>query len=563
MRFLLSSLLLLALAAGPTTRPARAAQTAEPGNSLQRLTAEFDALDNNAARGSRRDLWLALEEKFAALAAKSKGGTRAGAAFYRARAREELGRRSFLPSDHRQAASLFAAAAAAHPGDAIAPESLYRQANILAHRLGDGAAALSVLERLIKNHPKSGKIPEARKLLARLQADPAAPAGGSATGSGRSSVTLKGISWESRGQRAVITLELDRGAKVEHSFSPPDPAKKTPGRLYLDILGAMPSGTIKSGLSPNKLVVSRIRTGKTDTGTRVTLECNELQCYLVSSPKGAPQIIRVEVSRKDDIRGGVSVRDAAGGGGARSAGRAAGPGASVMEQLGLTVQTIMLDAGHGGNDPGARAAGITEKHFTLSMTRRVGALLRKQGFTVLYSRGSDAYLSLQARPELANSKKADLFISIHVNANAKAEIRGLETYYLDEAKTQDAATVAARENGVSTRNISDLQFILTDFTLSSKVRESHHLAECVHSGILQRLRAAKFAAPDNGVRSAPFYVLTGARMPAILVEFGYITNRHDAANLKSEAYLQRQAEGLVQGILRYKAELAKTVPRSR
>jgi N-acetylmuramoyl-L-alanine amidase len=163
---------------------------------------------------------------------------------------------------------------------------------------------------------------------------------------------------------------------------------------------------------------------------------------------------------------------------------------------------------------------------------------------------------------MANSKKADLFISIHVNANPKPGVRGLETYYLGEAKTKDAQTVAARENGVSVSKVSDLQFILTDLMLSSKVKESRHLAERVHEGILKRLRGAKLADPDNGVRSAPFYVLMGARMPAILVEFGYISNKDDAANLKNDAFLQRQAEGLVQGIKQYKADLAKAIPNS-
>jgi N-acetylmuramoyl-L-alanine amidase len=162
---------------------------------------------------------------------------------------------------------------------------------------------------------------------------------------------------------------------------------------------------------------------------------------------------------------------------------------------------------------------------------------------------------------MANSKKADLFISIHVNANPKPGVRGLETYYLGEARTQNAQAVAARENGVSARNVSNLQFILTDLMLSSKVKESRHLATCVHNGILRRLRGAKLPAHDNGVRSAPFYVLMGARMPAILVEFGYITNEHDAANLKNDAFLQRQAEGLVQGIKQYRADLAKAVPK--
>lgn len=422
MRSLLSYCFLLFLLFGLLPWQAQAAQTVK-SQSLQKLVAEFEALDDNPARGSRRDLWLALEDKFAALAAKNKDDVGAGAAFYHARVREELGRRSFLPADHREAVARFASVAVRYPKYRVASESLHRQADILAHRLAEGKTAIPVLKALIKGYPKAKELPEARKLLARLEAQP--------------------------GERETPAI-------------------------------------------------------------------------------------------------------ASGGAGQKAE--------SVMEQLGLTVRTIMIDAGHGGNDPGAQASEITEKQFTLAMAKRVGALLQKEGFTVLYTRATDKYFSLQTRPDIANGKKADLFISIHVNANTKPGIRGLETYYLDEAKTQDAATVAARENGVSVKNISDLQFILTDLVLSSKVKESHHLASCVHNGILNRLRVVKYAAPDNGVRSAPFYVLVGARMPAILVEFGYITNKYDAANLKNETYLQRQAEGLVQGVLRYRAELAKAVP---
>ena len=435
MRTVLPYLLLLALLAGlgaPWTM--QAPQAAQPQNSqsaLDRLKSDFDALIANPARGGRRDLWLALEERFASLAARSTGDVKAGAAFFHARSREELGRRSFLASDHREAVARFAAVAAAHPGHAVAAESLYRQADILTRRLNDRQSAIAVLEKLIKAYPKAGIIPEARTLLARAKEAP-----------------------------------------------PAQQARKQP-----------PGG-------------------------------------------GAAQ----KPARKPSAE-------------------------AVMEQLGLTVKTIMIDAGHGGNDPGARSGGITEKTFTLAMARRVGALLEKEGFTVLYTRTTDRYIALRDRTDMANSKSADLFISIHVNANANPSVRGLETYYLGEARTRNAQLVAARENGVSVRNVSDLQFILTDLMLSSKVKESRQLAEHVHSGILRRLRGARLAAPDNGVRSAPFYVLMGARMPAILVEFGYITNEQDAANLKNDAFLQRQAEGLVQGIKQYRADLAKSVPQ--
>ncbi|MDR1947457.1 MAG: N-acetylmuramoyl-L-alanine amidase [Desulfovibrio sp.] len=234
---------------------------------------------------------------------------------------------------------------------------------------------------------------------------------------------------------------------------------------------------------------------------------------------------------------------------------------ALLAQLGLEVKTIMLDAGHGGKDPGAEGAGIVEKNFTLDMAKRLGAILRRRGFTVLYTRSGNGYLTLQQRPNAANAKKADLFISLHVNANPKPSVRGLEIYYLSEAKTGDAVTVAARENGVSAGKISDLQFILTDLMLSSKVKESRRLAETVHRGILNSLKKAGLPAFDNGVRSAPFYVLLGARMPAVLVEFGYITNKDDAASLKSDKYLSRQCEGIADGIEQYRLELAGTAPQ--
>jgi N-acetylmuramoyl-L-alanine amidase len=243
------------------------------------------------------------------------------------------------------------------------------------------------------------------------------------------------------------------------------------------------------------------------------------------------------------------------------AGKDAGNRSGLLAQLGLEIRTIMLDAGHGGKDPGAEASGIVEKDFTLNMAERLGAILRRCGYTVLYTRSGNRYLTLQQRPDAANAKKADLFISLHVNANPKPSVRGVETYYLSAAETGDSATVAARENGVPVGKISDLQFILTDLMLSSKVRESRRLAEKIQRGILNRLRNAGLPAVDNGVRPAPFHVLFGARMPAVLVEFGYITNRDDAASLKSAAYLARQCEGIADGIQRYALDLAASAPK--
>lgn len=586
-------LLTLAFTFAPATAFA-AAPSKKSSSALSRQIGAFDSLCANAQRAARRDLWLEQENRFKALEAAAKGDTAAKAAFYAARSRQELGKRSYLAADHRQAAALFGRVADAYGKNSLAGESLYKQASIL-NDLHDRPGAEKALKRLIRSYPKSAEAQKAKTLLASIQAggssasasapsasqnrasspqgkpagQEAANAASRSASSAASSVTIRSIRWEGKAQKAVVILDLDAGTNYSHAFLPADAKAKLPARVYLDIGHALPGEAVQSGVRPKDLVVSRIRTGPSSGGTRVTLECDGLACYAVRNSAESPGSIEIELSRKQDIKGGIVVgsKAARSGGSGRTQGPSgqnadprAGRASSVIEQLGLTVKTIMIDAGHGGKDPGAQHNGIVERRFTLAMAKRLGALLEKKGFTVLYTRTDNTYISLQDRPDKANNKKADLFISIHINANPKSSVRGLETYYLDEAKSDDAVTVAARENAVSVKNISDLQFILTDLMLGSKLKESHKLAECVHKGILQSLRKVKLPAHSNGVRSAPFYVLMGARMPAILVEFGYITNDGDAANLKNERFLQHQAEGLVNGIMQYKAEVAKMAP---
>ena len=579
-------LFLLALMAGPllvgTPREALGAPGKNPAASakapakpvatksspLDKLTDELEELQKDENSSKRRDLWLALEEKFIQFRRKSSGVTAAKAAYHAAVTREELGRRSFLAADRRQAAAMYAEFAKTYTRSPLAPSALYQQALLLKNFLDEPAAAAAVLDNLLKRYPKAAEAPKATALLAEAKSEAGAraeePVGKTAA---KSSVTIKNILWSGKPQRALVTLELDGTAQYEYEFVPPDAARKTPARLYVDITGAYPAQSVKPGLTPKSLAVTRIRTAQSGDGTRIMFDCEGLRCFAVRRPKNAPKTIQIELSRKADIKDGIAVDQlddddetgpsaAKGGGGKKSA-----RGNSLMEQLGLTVQTIMIDAGHGGKDPGAMAGGIVEQEFTLAMAKRVGALLQAKGFTVLYTRSSNKFISLQDRPDIANHKKADLFISIHVNANPNPEVCGLETYYLDMAKTQSAAVVAARENAVSVKNISDLQVILADLMLSSKTEESHELAGLVHKGILSRVRQAKFRATDNGVRSAPFYVLMGARMPAILVEFGYASNSEDARNLRTEKFLQSQAEGLADGIAAYKAKLARATVR--
>jgi N-acetylmuramoyl-L-alanine amidase len=190
------------------------------------------------------------------------------------------------------------------------------------------------------------------------------------------------------------------------------------------------------------------------------------------------------------------------------------------------------------------------------MATILGKILKDRGLKVLYTRTTDVFIPLEERTALANSNKVDLFISLHVNAHRRHSIQGFEIYYLNLAQSKDAVRVAARENAVSTKKISDLQVIFTDLMLNSKIEESHNLAETVLDETLE-YNDTFYSVHNNGVRRAPFYVLMGAKMPAVLVELGYLTNAQERKRLKSYAYLKRMAWGIANGIMSYKKEIQK------
>lgn len=229
---------------------------------------------------------------------------------------------------------------------------------------------------------------------------------------------------------------------------------------------------------------------------------------------------------------------------------------SLVEQLGLKVRTIMIDAGHGGKDPGAVANGLQEKRLNLRMAKILGGMLKEQGFEVHYTRTGDTFIPLEERTAMANAKNADLFISIHCNAHKDKSVKGLEVYYLNLATDAQAVRVAARENGVSAKKISDMQFILSDLMLNSKINESRQMAALVEEETLRIMRP-KYSLSSHGSKGAFFYVLTGARMPSVLVELGYLTNPTEAARLNTDAYLKTMAQGLTRGVLAYKKKLER------
>jgi N-acetylmuramoyl-L-alanine amidase len=179
-------------------------------------------------------------------------------------------------------------------------------------------------------------------------------------------------------------------------------------------------------------------------------------------------------------------------------------------------------------------------------------LKQEMGVEVVLTRRDDRFIPLEDRTAIANAEGADLFVSLHMNASPNGEAKGLETYYLDNTNDEGSLRLAARENGTSRRNVSDLQFILSDMTQNMKLEDSITLAYHLQHSLVDRMSTRLADVKDLGVKKALFYVLVGARMPSVLVEMFFITNKTEGSAMSQESYQNAVVDALYDGILKYK-----------
>jgi N-acetylmuramoyl-L-alanine amidase len=235
---------------------------------------------------------------------------------------------------------------------------------------------------------------------------------------------------------------------------------------------------------------------------------------------------------------------------------------SLARQLGLGARRIVIDAGHGGHDPGTIGRhGLQEKDLVLDVALRLDRLVRQElGAEVVLTRSTDVFIPLEERTAIANSRGADLFLSIHANASRNAGARGIETYFLNFARSPHAEEVAARENAISAATLKDLQNLVKAIATNSKIDESRDFAAAVQESMVAGVRQ-RHAVADRGVHTAPFYVLIGANMPAVLAEIAFVTNPDDEKLLRSPDYREMLARSLLRGVRSYLEALNRTQMR--
>ncbi|WP_287044022.1 N-acetylmuramoyl-L-alanine amidase [Desulfonatronospira sp. MSAO_Bac3] len=558
---------------------------------MQSAVQDLENLIADDNRNQFRSHWLDLAGRFQQELDESQDGNdKARALYYLGRTYQELGKKSFLPSDFEKAEEFYTRAVREHPDTDFAGRSQYRKAEIHLNHHRDSAQAYLEYLRVVYNHSSSSKKDAAQEVLKELDRKNLEMINGK-----RASLDLEKVSepqkspqvsleerpladsrieeepgqeqskTDSRTARLVdirhwssdeytrIVLDLDSQVDYYHKLLKPDEELGTPHRLFIDLEKTRQAEEVTQEENVADGILSRIRSAQHTTDkSRVVLDIDELDDFRVFALENPFRIV-VDVYSPDErqvlqtVEGEPDI--------SLDPERAELSSGSLLEQLGLKVQTIMIDPGHGGKDPGAVVGNFKEKDIALRMSKVLGRKLEQEGFDVLYTRTEDVFVPLEERTAMANSKKADLFISVHANAHRNSNVRGFEVYYLNFAQDEDAKRVAARENAVSTQKISDLQYILTDLMLSSKISESRDLAKKVHEVTLDNTRGMFSDMDTNGVRQAPFYVLMGAQMPAILLEMGYMTNEKDMRLLQNDDFMQYMARGLTKGVTSYRDKI--------
>ncbi|MGD1069525.1 MAG: N-acetylmuramoyl-L-alanine amidase [Bryobacteraceae bacterium] len=231
---------------------------------------------------------------------------------------------------------------------------------------------------------------------------------------------------------------------------------------------------------------------------------------------------------------------------------------SLTRALGLKVNRIVIDAGHGGHDDGTIGPnGVLEKDVVLDVALRLAKLVQsRMGAEVVLTRSDDTFIPLNERTAIANQRKADLFLSIHANSSPAPSVAGTETFFLNFSNSPGALDVASRENAGADKSVGELMNLIQTITLNDKITESETFAQTVQSTLFAQAAKSNASARNRGVKKAPFVVLIGAQMPSILAEIGFLSNARDEANLNKPEYRQKIAEAIFRGLSQYSQSLS-------
>ncbi len=545
-------------------------------------------LRKSAKKKKYRSYWMDCIRTFELVERKyPKSSSAADACFDRAGLYLELYQFNKYSRDLDESVQVYGKCQAAYPKHAKAPEALYRIIELSLDNRKNGSLATKTYNKLAEVYPdsiwtdkartrlglvvsKQKREPEIKKMPVPVFASP---------GKTKPAGVVQKIRYWSGGAYTRIVIEQNRSVRFQAQ------ELKNPDRLVFDILNSRVGDSVdKDPLPVNDGILKQVRASQYAPDiVRVVLDLASIKSY-AAFPLHDPERLVIDVTGESGITPEPQVSSIESGTQPQQENtgenitdpksepyRQTTPPAqiptfknyddeklSLSRQMGLKIKTIAIDAGHGGHDPGAIGKnGLKEKIVTLDIAKRLAALVKERlGCEVIMTRDRDVFIPLDQRPFIAKSRGADLFVSIHVNANRKRKARGIETYIQGlQASDREAMATAARENAMSTKRLSELDSeidkILKDLKQDNKLEESLQLAHTVQASLVGTMKPEQRQVVNLGVKRAFFYVLINTQMPSILAEVGFISNPDEERELRKDSYRQSIAEALYQGVKKY------------
>jgi len=513
----------------------------------------YAKLRSSPKKQKYRDQWMACIEKYTTAYRSDTGGKYAAASLYQSgELYYGLYRWSHMQADNNNALKNLRNTIKRYPNSTYAEKAesriiaIYGKKNVPVANPGKKEASNGLyieqsddIAKVIQNADSGGNTGPAR----------------SSKTDGRRTVVQGLRSWSNPGYTRIV-IDADRETRYQHHILKPDPSIKKPPRLYVDLMNSVLKKGIDTSVPINDNLLSKVRAGQyRPDAVRVVIDIKSYKYYKIFKLSNPFRIV-IDVRGEDALVGKHQNNTSE----HATNKEKIGPSA-LAKQFALGVKRIVIDPGHGGRDYGAPGylKGVHEKQIVLAISKKLKKKIEQElSCEVFLTRSTDRYLTLEERTAIANTKNADLFISIHTNSAKDRRAYGIETYFLNLATDDEAIRVAAFENQTSTKNISDLETILNDLMQNAKIHESSRLATHVQSSLNSHMRKSYKRIKNKGVKQAPFYVLLGAQMPAILVETSFISNSRECKRLTTAQYQDHICSGIVEGIRKYIKETNPT-----
>lgn len=500
----------------------------------------YEKLKKDPKRRALRHHWLNVAKKFEAIANKHPKSDRAPDALFNAgRMSNELSRISQVDEDRESSKRAYRRLIDGWPKHKLADDAALALAKLLADRENDPSAARKVLEAALPNAGDMKK--DITAMLAELPKARVEPA--------------------AKTRPVIAPVAVKSTARVVTARAGPEPKKPDVAGPSTDVAEAIrraikPLQDLNADVAPAPVAVQARRNAPVRRETPpepARLSERDEAPAADDVVEEAEPVVASLAERLRDVRVGARQpgKDDAD---ARSrfkklASAQRDDELTLAQQLGLKVRRVIIDAGHGGHDTGAIGPGGTrEKDVALAIARKLAARLEEAGLEVVLTRDDDTFVKLEERTRIANRQKGDLFISVHCNAAPSNKLRGIETYTLNTSSDRYSIRLSARENATTERGVGDLQYILADLATKANTGESSRLAERVQRSLIRNLSADYKGVKDLGTKEALFFVLLGAKMPAILVETSFLSNPEEEERLADDTYQSKVADSIAEAV---------------